>query len=407
MSGLIWAGSTVPARSDDITIRFDELDAYARSGSPRARILAQRLARLRADRDEALQWSNPAIAYDREELEPFSEWQFTLQKSFLKPFSHSKHRDGWSDRLRAAEFRLAQDTSELLADLKTGYVLLRLLDAHLGQLDQIGEIVSRASRVAGARHSEGELSGVEKRLIQLAALALDASRRDALAQRTDAAAAWQAEIGVPPGQQAILVTPVTYQPVELESPDFYTTLLDGQSAIRSRAVLQQALSKQAEAAKPGLVPGFDLYIGYKHIEPVLDGWVAGVALSLPLFDRKSGAARRLEADRRIAENELEIYRTRAYGEITSLVRLIEDARPMLSSVSFASGNGASVINSLLVSYEEGRYTLESFLNAVQIEVSGTRGYYDQLYTYYENIFRLEALTGTEIVSFSSEESEGQ
>jgi hypothetical protein len=135
--------------------------------------------------------------------------------------------------------------------------------------------------------------------------------------------------------------------------------------------------------------------------------VAGAALSLPLFDRKAGAARRLEADQRIVKNKLELYRARSFNEINSLVFLIEDAGRSLSTVTFRADEAASTINGLFVSYREGRHTLEAFLNAVQIEVTGSRSYYDQLYAYYENIFRLEALTGAEIVSFSDEGSENR
>ena len=405
--GLSWAGFATPARPNDLPIRFDELEAYARAESPRARILEQRLVKLQAERDDALQWSNPAITYDHEELEPFREWQVTLRKSFVMPFSHSKSREGWADRVHAAELQLDQDVSDLLADLKTGYVLLSLLDAYLTQLEQLEEIVSKASSVAEARHGEGEMSGVERRLIQLSALSLDSNRRNALQERKELAARWHAEIGIRLGDAAVLVTPIAYKPVELESPEEYVAMLERRPGVQSRTVLHQALGKQAEAAKPSFVPGFDLYVGYKHIEPVVDGWVAGAALSLPLFDRKAGAARRLEADRRIAENQLELYRTRSSDEIASLVHLIEDAQQTLSSVAFRPEDGNSVISSLFFSYQEGRYSLEAFLNAIQIEVTGSRGYYDQLYTYYENMFRLEAFTGAEIVSFSPEESEEQ
>ncbi len=403
--GLFWVGFATPARPNDLAIRFEELEAYARAESPRARILEQRLVKLKAERDDALQWTNPAITYDHEELEPFREWQVTLRKGFVMPFSHSKSREGWADRVHAAELQLDQDVSDLLADLKTGYVLLLLLDAYLAQLTQLEEIVTKASNVAEARHGEGEMSGVDKHLIQLSVLALDANRRDALKERRNAAARWHAEIGIPLGDKAVLVTPIVYKPVDLASPKEYVAMLERRPGVQSRTVLHQALGKQAEAAKPSFVPGFDLYVGYKHIEPVLDGFVAGAELTLPLFDRKAGAARRLEADRRIAENKLELYRTRSADEIAALVHLIEDAQRVLSSVVFHLDDNTPVISSLLYSYQEGRYTLEAFLNAIQIEVTGSRGYYDQLYTYYENMFRLEAFTGAEIVSFAPEESE--
>jgi outer membrane protein TolC len=236
-------------------------------------------------------------------------------------------------------------------------------------------------------------------------LSLDASRRNALQEREEIAARWQAEIGIPRGDTAVLVTPIAYKPVDLESPEDYITLFERRPGVQSQTVLHQALGKQAEAAKPSFVPGFDLYVGYKHIEPVLDGWVVGGALTLPLFDRKAGAARQLEAEQRIVENHLDLFRSRSADEIAALVHLIEDAGQALSSISIRPDENRAVINSLFYSYQEGRYTLETFLNAIQIEVTGSRDYYDQIYTYYQNIFRLEAITGAEIVYFASEEGE--
>jgi len=406
VTGITWVGFAAPAWPDDLSIRFDELDAYAQNGSPRARILQQELVKVEADRDDALQWSNPALAYEHEELEPFREIQFTVSKSFVLPFAHSKSRAGWEQRVHAAELRLDQDVTDLLADLKMGYVYLSLLDAYLARLEQLGEIVAKASSVAEARHDEGELSGVEKRLIQLTVLSVDAGRRNALQERREFAARWHAEMGVPRGELAVLVTPTPYTPVDLESPEEYVAMLERRPGVQFRETLQQALGKQAEAAQPSFVPGFDLYVGYKHIEPVLDGWVAGAAVSLPLFDRKAGASRRLEAEQRIAESQLELYRARTAEEIAALVHLIKDAGQVLSSVA-SLDDDTPVISSLLYSYQEGRYSLEAFLNAVQIEVTGSRSYYDQLYTYYENIFRLEAFTGAGIVSFADEESDGR
>jgi outer membrane protein TolC len=405
LSGLSWLCITTAAHAAEQSIRFDQLESYARSESPRARILEQELAKVHAARDEALQWSNPEIAYDHEELEPFRELQLTLHKSFVMPFSFSKGRDGWADRVHAAELQLDQSVSDLLADFRTGYVLLQLLDAYLDQLTQLEEIVTRASEVAEAQHGEGELSGVDRHLIQLTVLSLDASRRNALQEREEIAARWQAEIGIPRGDTAVLVTPIAYKPVDLESPEDYITLFERRPGVQSQTVLHQALGKQAEAAKPSFVPGFDLYVGYKHIEPVLDGWVVGGALTLPLFDRKAGAARQLEAEQRIVENHLDLFRSRSADEIAALVHLIEDAGQALSSISIRPDENRAVINSLFYSYQEGRYTLETFLNAIQIEVTGSRDYYDQIYTYYQNIFRLEAITGAEIVYFASEEGE--
>ena len=403
VAGFSWLGIPTSARAGDLSIRFDELEAYAQSESPRARILAQELVKLQAERDEALQWSNPELAYDHEEGEAIREWQITLRKRLVMPFSHSQRKDGWADQVRSAELRLDQATSNLLADLKTGYVHLRLLDAFLTHLDQLGDMVAEAATTADARHSEGDISGVESHLIRFAALSLDANRRNALQERREISARWHAEMGIPSGDTADLVTPVVFQTVKLAASTEYVNLLENRPGIQSQAVLQQALGKRAAAAQPGLVPGIDVYAGYKRFEQNLDGFVAGVALGLPVFDRNAAAARQHAAEQRIVENRLELLRARSAGEVEALVALIEDAQQALSTLPVSIDDDPPVMSSLLYSYRDGRLTLDAFLNALQIQVTGLRDYYDQLDTYYRNIFRLEAITGTEIVFHERQE----
>jgi hypothetical protein len=403
--GISLPGLAFNTQASGQSIRFKDLEACARSESPRARILMQELLKVQAERDNALQWTNPEFAYDHEELEPSREWQVTLRKSFVMPFAHSEKREGWAQRVHAGELQLDQNVAGFLADLKTGYIRVKLLDAYLARLTQLGKVVTKASQAAEARYSEGEMSGIDKHLIQLSVLALDASRRDSFKERQEAAARLYAEIGIPAHDTAVLVTRIAYKAVKLASLEEYTAMLEQRPAIQSLTALQRALGMQARSERPSLVPGFELYAGYKHIDPEADGWVAGAALTLPFFDRKAGTARRLEAERRITKNELELYRTRSSGEIATLVHLIEDAGRAMSQITFHPSDDEPVIGSLFHSYQEGRYTLEAFLNAIQIELTGSRAYYDQLITYYESIFRLEAFTGTRIVSFSSEESE--
>lgn len=394
-----WPASPATAQAVEISIRFQDLGEYARKESPRARILAEEVKSLRARSDADLQWSNPQIAYEHEEIAPFREWQITIHKSVHTPFARSERKAGWAESVRAAELMFDASTLNLLAELKTGYVRQRLLDVYLEQLEGLKEIVTQASISTDARYREGKMSGVDRHLIQLALLSLDASRRNALQERSEIANEWLSEIGAPPGSDVILETPIAYKPVVLASPEEYIAQIEGRPSVQSHTAREKALEKQSEAARPSLVPGIELYAGYKHIEPIVDGWIAGAALTLPLFDRNAGPARELEARRRIAQNELVLYRTRTAGEIATLVRMIDDFQQMLEIIPVRTGRNTSVMSDLFQSYQDGGHTLDAFLNAIQIEVIGSRDYVDQLGKYYENIFRLEAITGVQIVSF--------
>ena len=161
------------------------------------------------------------------------------------------------------------------------------------------------------------------------------------------------------------------------------------------------MTKQADAARPSLIPGVDIYGGYKWNESEFGGFVAGIALDLPIFDRKAGAARLYEARGRIVEDESAIFLTRTAKEVESLVYLIEDAQQPLGAFAEHLDRDPPLTDTLLFSYQEGSLTLDAFLNAIQIESAALENYYEALSNYYRNIFRLEAMTGVSIVQFGS------
>lgn len=399
IAGPSWSGLPVPDNASGLSIRFDELENYARTNSPQMRILAEELLKLQAERDNALQWSNPEVGYDRETGETLQEWQITLRKRLVMPFAQSKGRDGWADRVRSGELQADQSTSNLLADLKAGYIHLSLLEEFLLHLEQLDGIVMEAAQTANDRFNEGDMSGVERYLIQLAALSIDAARRNVVQEQGEFAAYWTSEMGIPFGSNTHLVTSIKFQPVELASPTDYIARLEDRPGIRSLTVLQQALGKQAAAARPSLIPGLDVYAGYKRFDPQLEGYVAGIAMSLPIFDRNAAAARIHRAEERIVEHELALLKARTAGEIEALVHLIGDAKHGLSTLHVQLEDDPPMMSKLLYSYQDGRLSLDAFLNSIQIEVAGMSDYYDQLNGYYRNIFRLEAITGSQIVSF--------
>lgn len=400
-----WSATPVIAETDDLNIRFDDLDSWARERSPRVHSLAQELIHKKAERDDALRWSNPSLGYDREDVEADVEWQITLHKGFSAPLSQRRLRSAWNSDLQATALRVEGETLALLAELKSGYVRLRLLDTYLQQLQDLEEIVEDASSVADARYREGKLSGVERQLIQLSALSLDASRRNALQERYELIASWRADMGIPANVEPNLVTSIGYRPVILDTPQAYLALLDSRPQYQSRVARRTALEQHATAAGPSLLHGIDFFAGYKQIGSDLDGVVAGVALRLPLFDRGTATAKKLEAEARIAGHELAMLRTETSGRIAGLVSVIEDLKRGLDTIPIRVEDSADVMAALSQAYRDGSLTLDSFLNAVQINVTGSKDYYDQLSTYYRNIFQLEAVTGATILTMTPQENQ--
>jgi hypothetical protein len=354
-------------------------------------MLEQELARLEASRDDDLQWSNPEVAYEHEEFDLYREYQIIVRKRLAAPWIYADKRSGWSSRLDAAELSADQETADLLADLKSGYVRMKLMDEHLARLEGLEAVVTDARRVAAARLAEGEVSALEQRLMELSSLSIDASRREALRRRRTLEVEWRADMGIPPGDEVTLATVIDFVPVSLAPAAEYVSRVAERPAARSRVVLGRALAKEAEALKPTLLPYFDLYAGYKHVDPDDPGVVAGVSTRLPLFNWDGAASRRVEAQRRIVEAELEMHVARASTEVQALVALIRELEPTVMALRANLDEESTGV--LLATWREGWITLDRFLNGIRIEVDGLDHYYNQLIMYYESLFRLEAITG--------------
>ena len=392
--------SATIASSDSISIEFEQLDVYARETSARAGILEQELNLVKAERDEDLKWSNPMLAYAREDIDQAEEYQITLEKQIEMPWAYINRSRSWKARMQAAEFSKVDHTDRLLAELRTGYVRLKLLGEQQTRLNLLSDIITDASRVAASRYEEGHLSGVDNHLIQMFLVTLGAQRQRVVQQKRAAESRWRASMGIDPNVELILPTEVSFRSVELSDPAQYVEAIENRPGYRSRALLQEALTRRAGMERSRFIPAFNLYGGFKKNQPESKGYVFGVSLDLPLFNVNGAAARRSQIESEIAVRETQIYRYELSGRIVALVASVDEMRHSLGLVAVHFDSDMEAVSTLLFSYEEGWISLSELLTGFQIEITGMQDYYSQLTDYYSSVFELEAITGLEPVSFN-------
>lgn len=391
--------SAAIARTDSISIEFEQLDEYARTTSARARILEQEFSLVQAEQDQDLKWSNPQLAYAREDVDQAEEYQITLGKQFEMPWVYFNRRRSWKARMQAAELSRVDHTSKLLAELRTGYVRVKLLGEQQTRLSLLKDIITDASHVATSRHQEGHLSGVDDHLIQMFLITLGAQHQRVAQQQRTAESQWRASMGIDPDVKLALRTVVEFRAVELADPAQHVAAIGNRPGYQSRMLFQESLARRAKTERGRFIPAFNVYGGFKKIKPDLEGYMAGVSLDLPLFNVNRAAARKLEIESDIATRETEIYRRELSGRIEALVASVNELRHALGLVVDHFDQDMEAVNTLLFSYEEGWISLSELLNAIQIEINGMQDYYNQLIDYYSNLFELEAITGQKLVSF--------
>jgi len=390
------------ARAERIDLRFEDVAAYAASSSPLSRIIDRQSEMVTAERDAALSWSNPGLAYGREGADGDREWTLTLAKRLEKPLGRSRLSKGWDGRLRAADLRAESRRTELAAELRLGYVRIGLMRRHEERLEDLAAIVDLVAGVARDRGAQGELSALSAQLVELTALSLESELRHRHHHRKLLAADWRAELGVPDGVDLDLATPIAFTPIDLDA----LGALDpsDRPAARADAELAAALGTQAAAARPDLLPSLEIFGGFKRFDSDAGGYVAGLAIDLPLFGRRGGESGRLAAERRIVEQRRRLELDRARGEIDAMIHILEEDAAILHDFTASLIDAPPRGDTLLLAFREGALSLDELLGAIQIETGALATYFESLADYYDHVFRLEALTGLTLARFADEES---
>lgn len=276
------------ARSD---ARFDALRARARAGE--------------GDVLEAGALANPEVSYQREEVFDAGEGtadQFALL-SWRLEISGARGR-------RIAAARSARDAAVLEADLDAGELRLAglalLLDAAHARLrvELLGAVrveLAALVEVVRARARKGDVSGadLDRALLELGAhddLVSEAAL-DLAQARAELARLAGAPGGALDAALSVLDPPSPPRPVG--------GLVAGarrlRPDLRAERARSQAAEKRAAAARRGFVPQLSLTGGLKTTDlgdRTATGYVAGVGLSIPIFDRGQGARVRAEAEHR-------------------------------------------------------------------------------------------------------------
>ena len=385
------------AGADDLRIQYDEIESLVNSNSPLVEAVEQKLEAFHSERDAALRWTNPRLAFGLEDSDLASEWDATIGKRFTRPFSQKSLRKGWRDRTSAAELFGIQERRSLVSATKSDYLHLKLLDEHMAHLSRLMDMVEQSASAAASRYDEGQLSGNANELIQLTAYSIRSSHRELMGRRSALEADWRARMGMEIHQSVEMVTVVGFQPVQLGSSDEYMEVLGEQPLLTASRLEADGLGHLSTAFKPTLIPEIELYGGYKSFGADVTGFVAGVSIDLPILDRGAWESRQYEAERRILESELALMRLSASGEVEQLASQINRAMPPLEEFTSKLGEDSGLAKSLLSAYREGTMSLDSYLNAVQIFTSSLSTYYKDLMSYYTNVLRLETLTGDDIL----------
>lgn len=159
-------------------------------------------------------------------------------------------------------------------------------------------------------------------------------------------------------------------------------------AARAESVFQLERSR----AKGEITP----FVGYRRVGRDNTA-LAGVTVPLPFGNRNQGGIARAEAERRVAETNLQLTRNRALAEVESAYRAYETAREQVKAYEMGLLKQADESRDIqLAAYREGVVELITLLDAQRTRSEVRVNYYRALFDYQTSIFQLELATGVDI-----------
>jgi len=279
-------------------------------------------------------WDNPALAYDREEVflsgrglpENFLSIELPLELSGRR----SLRVDSAARGVEAAEAEATATRQALLADAMRIYLTAAAIRDQLVILEESRAALATLRDSIGARTSAGDTSGYDLARIEIELSSLD----DLIAETERAQVRTRLKIGAlagRPGEQL--------DALDALGMEALPAAVDARAAQTARPQVEAAEHRVAQhdlardAAARGWIPSLTLTGGAKSAALGQDtawGYVAGVAVGLPVFDHGQADTDLADAELRRAQASLAVIEQQSASDLAAARDLfaltIEQAR---------------------------------------------------------------------------------
>ncbi len=370
------AGTAVPlATSAPLTL--DAALAAARRGS--ADLAASRAAALAAHARErqAAAAANPVFSFGTEatSADGQANWQQTaaFEQSVEMAGQRAARRDAARWRREAEEANLAFADSRLRYDVTLAFAKAVASTRRAALSGQAALEFERAVAVSAERLASGDISGYEHRRLRLEAARYAVLGAEAELERTASRRALATLMGVTTGALPALPDSLPELPAIPgdDAPSWVTRAVEAHPEVRAAQFEAEAARADARLVRREAIPSPTLMAGYKREEsigilPTLTGFVAGISVPLPLWDRRAGAREAGDADATRREAELAAVRRRIGRDAADALDAFHVA--VAQRARLARELGAEVLvalNAAQLAYAEGEITLVEWLDAVR------------------------------------------
>lgn len=321
-------------------------------------------------------FANPLVSYSREQTSDASQSTaqdvITAEQQIEWPGVRSARREAARARRTAAEARLAYIERQVAFDVVRAYALALAAERRAYLADTVATAFASAAAVSERRLREGDISGFAARRIRLEAARYAALRADASLQQRTARIALTTMLGdsARPIQMGALVDAPIVVELSVSFDSLVALALSTRGDLDAAASEIEAARAEVRRASRERIPSLMLTAGTKREESLggarLNGFVAGIAMPLPIWDRRAGAVTAADAEARRRAAELTSARRRITREVLEAADALRAVQEQLRVLGpSVQADAVAALRSAQTAYAEGEVTLLEWLDTVR------------------------------------------
>jgi cobalt-zinc-cadmium efflux system outer membrane protein len=386
-----------------------EARELAQRSSPELEAARHAVAAAAGRQRQAGAFPNPALSYSREQTSREGESNAQDIVSLEQPLEiggqRGDRRAAATADHTAAEARLAAAAARVDYEVARSYATAVSSQRRAALAEAAAAAFERAGRVSQARLAGGDVSGYQHRRLALEAGRYAALSAEALVARDSAIQTLASLIGLADstGRAGPLLLSDTLTPAPLTQPadSFVAIALLRRPELQGAVMEAEAGAAEARLARAERIPTPTLSGGFKHERLAtgvsLRGFVAGVSLPLPLWDRRGGAVDAASAEAARREAEVAGLRRQTVREVRSAFSAHQALAGHLELLEAHLGDDAvRARRAAETAYAEGEIGLLEWLDAVRAYQEAETTYATLWAEYITRRAALERATGASL-----------
>jgi cobalt-zinc-cadmium efflux system outer membrane protein len=393
LSIIVLCAVAVPARADTSlpASGFSEADAVARglALAPFRDVEQGDIARSRVREAAERRWSNPVVAYSREDAGDTTEHLASVSQELTLSGRRGLRAAAAGRRTAAAEDRSRRSLQERAADIRTAYYSVLAAQERITAARTWVERLREAERAAARREAAGDVSTYDHRRVarELYRAETTESRERAALEEAWSVLAPKIELAPAADGSWPLLTGTLLPDSDLPSLEVALEGLDRRGDLGAIENEIRAAGLYGEAAGRGWIPPVTIGAGPKFVDSdgaSDSGFVVTASVPLPVFNRDQAEQMRAVADVRAARGRAALLRAEAEAQLRGawrnagqleaaareLAARTEAASPALIRAAEAAYQGGEIgVLEILDAYRTG---FEDRLQRIELEVEARR-----------------------------------